>query len=238
MSAPTEPSPGLRDLAPYDRPREKLARVGPAGLADHELVALVIALGTRRSNALALATAVLATTGGLRGLARAGLAQLSHVAGLGPARAARLMAALELGRRALHRSGEARPKFSVPAHVAEWLLPQFGARPIEQFGAVLLDTKNRLVKVAVIAVGTLDASVVLPRDVFREAALSGAASIVLFHNHPSGDPTPSPEDVAITRRMWAAGQVMGIDVVDHLILGDARYFSFRENHGIDAPPVR
>jgi DNA repair protein RadC len=222
-------APGLRELEPHDRPREKLARIGVSALADHELVALVLAVGTRRAGALALATAVIAAAGGLRGLARAGAAQLSHVAGLGPARAARLLAALELGRRALLRSGDERPQFAMPGDVAGWLLPQFGARPAEQFGAVLLDTKNRLLKVAVVSSGSLDASVVLPRDVFREAAVNGAASLVLFHNHPSGDPSPSPDDVAITRRMAAAGQVMGIAVVDHVILGDARYFSFKEH---------
>ena len=117
----------------------------------------------------------------------------------------------------------------MPADVAGWLLPQFGARPVEQFGAVLLDTKHRLLKVSVVSSGSLDASVVLPRDVFREAAVNGAAAIVLFHNHPSGDPSPSPDDVAITRRMAAAGHVMGIAVLDHVILGDARYYSFKED---------
>jgi DNA repair protein RadC len=229
MADQTDAAPGLRDLQPHDRPREKLARIGVTGLADHELVALVLAVGTRRAGALAMAAAVIASAGGLRGLARAGAAQLSHVAGLGPARAARLLAAIELGRRALQRSSDARPRFGMPGEIADWLLPQFGSRPVEQFGAVLLDTKNRLLRVTVVSTGSLDASVVLPRDVFREAAVGGAASLVLFHNHPSGDPTPSPDDVAITRRLVAAGQVMGIAVLDHVILGDARYFSFKEN---------
>jgi DNA repair protein RadC len=228
MPHETHDPPGLRELAPHDRPREKLARLGVAGLADHELVALVLAVGTRRAGALALASAVIAAAGGLRGLARAGAAQLSHVAGLGPARAARLLAAIELGRRTLQHAGDARPRFGLPAEVAAWLLPQFGTRPVEQFGVVLLDTKNRLLKASVVSSGVLDASVVLPRDVFREAAVNGAASIVLFHNHPSGDPAPSADDLAITRRMLAAGQVMGISVVDHVILGDNRYFSFAE----------
>ena len=114
--------------------------------------------------------------------------------------------------------------------VARWLLPQYGARPVEQFGVVLLDTKNRLLKVSIVSVGSLDATVVLPRDVFREAALKGAAALVLFHNHPSGDPTPSGDDIAITKRLEAAGQVMGIAVLDHVVLGDAGYFSFKEHH--------
>ncbi len=230
MRDDTDQPPGLQTLQPEDRPREKLARLGAAGLSDHELVAVVLSVGTRRAGALALAAAVLATTGGLRGLTRAGPAQLSHVSGLGPARAARLLAALELGRRALLRASDDRPQFAMPADVARWLLPQYGARPVEQFGVVLLDTKNRLLKVSIVSVGSLDATVVLPRDVFREAALKGAAALVLFHNHPSGDPTPSGDDIAITKRLEAAGQVMGIAVLDHVVLGDAGYFSFKEHH--------
>lgn len=224
--------PGLRDLPLADRPREKLARVGPAGLGDHELLAIVLAQGTQRLHALALAARLLAATGGLRGLARAGLAQLSHVAELGPARAARVLAAVELGRRSLVRAGDAREQFLLPKDVALWLLPQFGARAVEHVGVVLLDVKHRLLKTTIVSVGSFDASVVQPREVFREAALCGAACLVLFHNHPSGDPTPSPDDVAITRRMASAGHLMGIDVVDHVILGDARYYSFRENRAI------
>jgi DNA repair protein RadC len=107
-------------------------------------------------------------------------------------------------------------------------MPRFGSRGVEQFGIVLLDAKHRVMRTAVLAVGTLNSSVVEPRDVFREAAIGGATAIVIFHNHPSGDPTPSPEDVALTRRLVAAGSLIGIDVVDHLILGDVRYWSIKE----------
>lgn len=107
-------------------------------------------------------------------------------------------------------------------------MPSYGARPVEQFGIVLLDTKHRVLKTAVLSVGTLDASLVHSREVFREAAGGGAAAIVLFHNHPSGDSTPSGEDVALTTRLVEAGQLMGIEVVDHLVLADARYCSFKE----------
>lgn len=107
-------------------------------------------------------------------------------------------------------------------------MPRFGARSVEQFGIILLDTKHRVMRDVVLSVGTLSSSVVEPRDVFRAAAVGGAAAIVIFHNHPSGDPTPSPDDLALTRRMVAAGNLMGIDVVDHVILGDARYWSVKE----------
>ena len=118
---------------------------------------------------------------------------------------------------------------SSPRAVAEFLLPQFGNRPVEQFGVLLLDTKHRVLRTSVLSVGTLDASIVHPREVFREAAAAGAAAIVLFHNHPSGDPEPSEDDVRLTERLMAAGVLMGIDVIDHVVLADVRYYSFREN---------
>ena len=115
-----------------------------------------------------------------------------------------------------------------PRVVAEFLLPQYGNRRVEQFGVLLLDTKHRVLRCTVLSVGTLDASIVHPREVFREAVAAGAAAIVLFHNHPSGDPEPSTEDTRLTERLMAAGVMMGINVLDHVILGDARYFSYRE----------
>jgi len=219
----------MKDLIPADRPREKLARVGAAALGDNELVALVLGHGTCRANALTLANALLARAGGVRGLARGGLAQILGVPGVGAAHAARVVAALELGRRAMVAPRDARARFTAADDLARFLVPQFGWRPVEHFGALLLDGRNRLLRTAVVSIGTLDASVVHPRDIFREAALEVAAGIVLFHNHPSGDPTPSPEDVLITRRMVDAGTIMGIDVLDHMVVAEASYFSFREN---------
>src|SRR5262249_51133342 len=116
-----------------------------------------------------------------------------------------------------------------PRDAAAYLLPMFGARAVEQFGVVLLDTRHRVMKTAVVAAGTLNSTVVEPRDVFREAVLGAAAAVVVFHNHPSGDPTPSPDDRELTKRLRAAGELMGIPLVDHLVLGDARYYSFKED---------
>jgi DNA repair protein RadC len=219
----------MKELAPNDRPREKLARIGAAALGDNELVALVLGHGTAKADALTLANALLARVGGVRGLARAGLTQVLGVPGVGTAHAARVLAAIELGRRAIVQPRDARARFNAPDDLARFLVPQFGWRPIEHFGALLLDGRNRLLRTAVVSVGTLDASVIHPRDIFREAALEVAAAVVLFHNHPSGDPTPSPEDVLITQRMVHAGVVMGIEVLDHLVLAETSYFSFREN---------
>jgi DNA repair protein RadC len=179
-------------------------------------------------NALGLANVVLASSGGLHGLPAAGRDELRRIPGVGDARAAQILASIELGRRTLLREPEDRPLLRTPREVALHLLPEFGARPVEQFGIVLLDTKHRLLKTTLLTVGTLDRSVVHPREVFREAASARASGIVLFHNHPSGDPSPSVEDVALTRRLVEAGQLMGIDVLDHLVLTATRYASLRE----------
>jgi DNA repair protein RadC len=220
--------PPMKELPLHDRPREKLARAGPSALGDNELLAIVIGHGTRRRDALALATDVLTLIGGLRGLARSALPDLQRATSLGPARASRVLAAIELGRRTLLRGREDRPRFLGPREIAAYLIPQFGDRTVEHFGVVLLDAKRRLLRTAILSVGTLDASVAHPREIFREATVGGAAAIVVFHNHPSGDPTPSPEDVDLTRRLVEAGVIVGIDVLDHLILAETRYFSFKE----------
>ena len=218
----------MKTVAPHDRPREKLERLGADALGDNELLAIVLGQGRPRATALDLANAVLAD-GGLRALARARPGDLRRVAGIGAARAAQVLAAIELGRRSLTRIDQARPQLKTPRQVAEYLLPQFGNRPVEQFGVLSVDTKHRVLRASVLSVGTLDTSVVHPREVFREAAAAGAAAVVVFHNHPSGDPEPSEEDVRLTERLVAAGILMGIDVLDHVILADVQYFSFREH---------
>jgi DNA repair protein RadC len=138
------------------------------------------------------------------------------------------MAAVELGRRTLVRSAADRPRLTTPRQLAAYLLPQYGAGSVEQFGIVMLDTKHRVIRIKIVSIGSLDSTVVHPREVFREAASASAAAIVLFHNHPSGDPTPSSDDLVLTTRMVNAGTIMGIDVVDHVILADQRYFSLVE----------
>ena len=218
----------MKTVAPHDRPREKLQRLGASALGDNELVAIVLAQGQPRASALDLANTVLVTVGGVEGLSRARPDDLTRVAGIGPARAAQVLAAVELGRRTLTRVGRERVQLKTPASVAKLLLPQYGSRSVEQFGVVLLDTKHRVLRTTVVSVGTLDASIVHPREVFREATAAGAAALVLFHNHPSGDPEPSAEDVQLTRRLIAAGVLMGIDVIDHVILADVRFCSLKE----------
>jgi DNA repair protein RadC len=218
----------MKELSPDDRPREKLLRHGVSALGDNELVALVLGNGSRKGNALSVANELLAAHGGLHGLTRTTCGDLMRVDGIGQARAAQIVAAMELGRRTLTHAPSARLQIRGPQDAVAYLIPRYAARRVEQFGIVLLDTRHRVLRSAVLAIGTSNSSVVEPRDVFREAAVGGATAIVVFHNHPSGDPMPSPEDVELTRRLAAAGALMGIDVVDHVILGDARYWSFKE----------
>jgi DNA repair protein RadC len=218
----------MRTLSIDDRPREKLLRHGAAALGDNELIALVIGSGSRDRGALEVANEILSAHGGTHGLTRAAPGTLSRIAGIGRAKAAQIVAALELGRRTLVRAPAERPCLENPLRAAQYLMPIFGSRSIEQFGVVLLDAKHRVIRTAIVVSGTGNATIVEPRDVFREAAIGGAAAIVMFHNHPSGDPSPSPEDVDLTRRLVAAGMLIGIDVIDHVILGEHRYFSFKE----------
>ena len=215
----------MKDVALHDRPREKLERLGAGALGDNELLALVLGSGSRDVDALALANLVLERSGGLHGLPRSGVGDLRSVPGIGRARAAQVLAAVELGRRTLMRGLAERPRLNTPEQLAKYLVPQFGSAPVERFGVVLLDTKYRLIRLKIIAIGSLDSTVVHPREVFREATSASAAALVLFHNHPSGDPTPSKDDIDLTSRLVAAGDIMGIEVVDHLILADQRYVS-------------
>jgi DNA repair protein RadC len=218
----------MKELAPNDRPREKLLTHGASALGDNELVALVLGSGCRHSDALAVANDLLAARGGLHGLSRSGADDLARAAGVGRAKSAQILAAVELGRRTLTHAPCERVQLLTPRDTVAYLMPAFGGKPVEQFGVVLLDTKYRVIRTTVLAIGTLNTTVVQPRDVFREATLGSAAAVVVFHNHPSGDPSPSPDDVELTRRLAAAGVLMGIDLVDHVILGDARYCSFKE----------
>jgi len=215
-------------LAPQDRPREKLAALGKAALGDNELLAVLLGHGAHGVTALDLANQLLADLGGLRGLARVSPVELSRRRGVGPATASRLVAAIELGRRSVVRAGPARQQIAAAVDAARYLLPRFGTAEVEQGGVLLLDARHRVLHARVLTRGTADATPMHPRDVFREAALAGAAALVLFHNHPSGDPLPSTEDLQLTKRMIEAGELMGITVVDHVILGDTSYCSLRD----------
>ncbi|MDP3716811.1 MAG: DNA repair protein RadC [Acidobacteriota bacterium] len=211
-----------------DRPREKLARAGADALGDNELLALVIGSGTRSRGALAVAQDVIAMADGLSSLARLGMDDLERVPGIGASRAARVLAAVELGRRTLTRDSPDRPRFLTIKEAAHYLMPRFGGYVVERVGVMLLDQKHRLIRTAVVSTGTLDGTVAEPRDIYRLAVAASAASVVVFHNHPSGDPSPSTFDRLLTRRLAVAGDMLGIELADHIILGDGTYFSFKE----------
>jgi len=215
----------MKALPARDRPREKLEREGPGTLGDLELVAVLVGHGTAANDAMGLAERVLTAAGGIRALTHMSVDELCRVAGIGAALAGRIQAAIELGRRTLVTAAPARVPIRSALDAARYLLPLFGSHPVERFGILLLDSRHRVIRARLLSVGSLDASLGHPREVFREALAARAAALIAFHNHPSGDPTPTPEDVELTRRLASAGTIVGVDVVDHLVLADTRYSS-------------
>jgi DNA repair protein RadC len=211
-----------------DRPREKLTRAGASALGDSELIAIVLGSGTRSRGALVVAHDVMQVAGDAQGLVRIGLDGLCQVPGVGQSRAARLLAAVELGRRTLFGERGDRPQMLSTKDVVEYLAPRYAGFGVERFGVMLLDQKQRVIRSEIVSIGTVEANITTPRDVFRVAMLAAASHVVLFHNHPSGDPLPSPADRVMTRRMVMTGDLIGIDVMDHIILGGTTFFSFKQ----------
>ena len=211
-----------------DRPRERLATLGPEALSDAELLALLLRTGDRRADALSLATALLERHGGLAGLARAGGRELGTLSGVGPAKSATVSASLEIGRRLAARRLVAGTPIRGPEDVYRHFHPSLRFVPHERFLVLLLNGRHRLLRQEVISQGTLTASLVHPREVFRPALQEAAAALILVHNHPSGDPTPSPEDRQVTERLARAGEILGVRVLDHVVVAERGYCSLRE----------
>ena len=218
----------IKELPSDERPREKLLDNGAQVMSNSELLAILLRSGNQDESALRLAEHLLGQQGGLAGLGGATAEALERVKGIGAAKASTILAAIELGRRVALLEPAQRLTIKTPDDVAALLLPRFRYESREHFLAVLLSTKNHILKTAVISIGSLNASIVHPRELFREAINCRAASVILAHNHPSGDPTPSPEDVALTRKLVEAGSLLDIPVLDHLILGDGKYISLKE----------
>jgi DNA repair protein RadC len=214
--------------SPHDRPRERLESLGAEALSDVELLALLLRTGDRQADALGVARDLLARTGGLHGLARAEPHALVGARGIGPAKSATLRAALELGRRLA--AGRLRPGSPIRSaeDVHRHLHPRLRHLPHELFLVLLLDGRHRLIRHEVVSQGTLTASLVHPREVFRPALREPAAALVLVHNHPSGDPTPSAEDREVTQRLARAGEILGVRVLDHVVVAERGYCSMRE----------
>lgn len=218
----------IREIPSDERPRERLLQYGADALSVSELLAILLRTGTEKYSALGLADHLLSTFGSLRGVAGATIEEMSRIHGLGPAKAAQIKAAIEFGRRLVASSEEERPKVRSPQDVYNLLGPTLRDQKREHFIALLLDTKGGVFRQVTVSVGDLSSSLVHPREVFTEAVRRSAASILVAHNHPSGDPTPSPEDAAVTRRLVEAGSLLGIEVLDHVVLGDNRWVSLRE----------
>ncbi|GAB6063881.1 RadC family protein [Deferrisoma palaeochoriense] len=220
---------GIRDWPEEDRPREKLLARGADALTDPELLAILLRTGTGGASALDLARAVWAAFGGSwDGLAQAAGAEIARHPGVGPAKAAAVMAALEIGRRMGSRRLAAREPFRASRQVFEHFSGRLREVKKERFYCLLLDARNRLLREERVSEGTLTQSLVHPREAFRAAVREAASAVIFAHNHPSGDPTPSADDRDLTRRLWEAGRLLGIRVLDHVVLGDGRYYSFAD----------
>jgi DNA repair protein RadC len=220
----------IKQLPPELRPRERLLAAGPSALSDGELLGLLFGSGSREKTTVELAQTVISEAGGLFGLYDVSVHELMEVKGIGEAKACIILAAVELGRRIGQVRNPGRPVVSSPADVDRLLRGRIANLDRENFVAVLLNIKNEVIETPLISVGTLSSSLVHPREVFKPAIRASAASVILAHNHPSGKVEPSREDRKVTRRLADAAEILGIEVLDHVIVGDG-YFSMKE-HGV------
>ena len=220
--------PTIKELPTSERPRERLLEYGVGALSTAELLAIILRTGTKDENVILLAHRLLARFGNLAGLVQANTREMTAERGLGPAKVAQLKAALELGRRMLVESPDERPQIRAPADAANLVMTEMGVLEQEQLRVILLDTKNRVLDTPTIYKGSLNTSLIRVGELFREAIRANCASLIVIHNHPSGDPTPSPEDVAVTRQIVEAGELVDIEVLDHLIIGRQRFVSLKE----------
>lgn len=226
--------PGLKELPPSERPRERLLAGGDRAVSDAELVAILLGGGSRDEHALALAQRLLARFGGLRRLADAGAGELEAIKGIGKAKVARLRAAFAVGRRIAAHPMPAGRIIKASRQVFDHFREQLKDMKREVFLCVLLDTKHRIIRENEISVGLLNESLVHPREAFNAAIRESAAAVIFVHNHPSGDPTPSQQDRRLTRRLWEAGNVTGIRVLDHVVIGRDTYYSFSEHKELES----
>ncbi len=220
--------PMIRDLPLDMRPRERMLYAGPHALSTTELLAIILRVGQPGENVLRLAERTLSQFGGLPGLAQATFEELRTVHGVGDAKATEIKAALELGRRLLVTAPQERPQVRTPTDIANLLMLEMSLLEQEHLRTVMLDSKNFVIRIHTVYAGSLNSAVVRVGEVFREAIRANSASVILVHNHPSGDPTPSPEDVRVTELIVEAGKLLDIDVLDHLVIGRNRYVSLKE----------
>lgn len=218
----------IRELPAQERPRERLLNEGEQALNNRELLAILLGSGAPQQSALTLADQLLRNAGSLRGLAALDVEELRKVRGIGLAKAAQIKAAMELARRLSLEPGYERIAIRHPGDVAELMMDDLRDLDHERFMLLMLDTKHRVIKIQTLSVGDLSGTLVHPRELFKAVIRRNSAAVVLVHNHPSGDPEPSADDLDLTRRLAAGGRLLGIEVLDHIIIGDNTYVSLKE----------
>jgi len=219
----------LRESPPDEQPREKMLERGPDALSNAELLAILLRTGSARETAVGLAGKILKECGSLRNLVNMSVEEMTRIKGIGPVKAVQIKAGIELGKRVSKlQSLRDAPLIRSPKDVADLLMEDMRYLQKEHFVCLFLNTKNRVIAQETLSMGSLNASIVHPREVFLAAIKRSSASIICVHNHPSGDPTPSPEDIELTARLVEAGEIIGIDVLDHIVLGDHRFVSLKE----------
>lgn len=218
----------IHDMPVSDRPRERLQRLGVEALSAQEILAVILGRGIAGESVMVTAQRLLHQFGGLKGIANASLEQLSAIRGIGMAKATQIKAAVELGNRADgHSETAVQPPVKTPEDIAALVKNRLKNKKKEYFLTVLLDTKNHLIKISEISIGSLDSSIVHPREVFKEAISASAAAAIFVHNHPSGDVEASEDDIQLTKRLAEAGEIVGIEVLDHIIIGRSIFLSMK-----------
>lgn len=221
----------VHDLPLSERPRERLFKLGSEALSVQEILAIILGRGIKGESVMMTSQKLVSRFGNLRGIANASIEELAETKGIGPAKAAQIKAALELSKR-LESDASDKPRqvLKSPEDVVAVMRSKLKGKKKEHFWVICLDTRNRLITWKQVSMGSLDTSIVHPREVFKEAVSSSAASVIFVHNHPSGDPEPSKEDIELTKRLIKAGEIMGIDVLDHIIVCDRSYLSLKASN--------
>lgn len=220
----------IKDIPEQERPRERLEKFGAEILSNVELLAIILRSGTRNDSAMTLASKLLKNGPGLKCLYESSFEELKSIKGIGSAKASQIKAALELGRRLKTFKGEDKIYIKTPEDAALLVMEDMRYLRKECLKIILLNIKNMVISVKDVSVGSINSSIVHPREIFVEAIKTSSASIIICHNHPSGDPAPSQEDINITKRIYEAGRIIGIDLIDHIVIGDGRYISLKERN--------